>query len=192
MRAMATTGTSTENHLALAALGPDRPGLVAEVTAYVRERGGNVVDSRMAILGAEFGVLILVSGQAAEIAAIERGLDGLAARTGLAFTAHRTRSPEDHRREAGIPCAVTAEALDHEGIVYAVARALHEAGINIVSLETEAYQAPITGSPLFRMQARVDVPPGATVTQVRRALEAVAEQENLDVEVRSLAARGAG
>jgi glycine cleavage system transcriptional repressor len=53
-----------------------------------------------------------------------------------------------------------------------------------VSLETEAYQAPVTGSPLFRMQARIDVPPGVTVAQVRAAMQAVAQQENLDVEVR--------
>ncbi len=80
---------------------------------------------------------------------------------------------------------VTAEALDHEGIVHAVSRALHGAGVNIVSLETSAYQAPDTGTPLFRLEARIDLPPEITVDKLRQALDVVAEDENLDIEVRS-------
>jgi glycine cleavage system transcriptional repressor len=178
----------TRTYLALTALGPDRPGLVAEVTAHISGRGGNVEDSRMAILGAEFGILLLVSGEAEAIAAVEHDLDQLSRSTGLEFRVRRTRSPEEHRREAGIPCVVTAEALDHEGIVQAVAGALHRVGVNIVSLTTEAYEAPITGSPLFRMEARIDVPPGRTIPDVRQSLAEVASSENLDILVRAVAA----
>ncbi len=178
--------TQSEIFLVLSALGPDRPGLVAEVTHYLTERGGNVEDSRMAVLGAEFGILLLVSGTEAEVGAIERDLAELGAKTGLGIVPRRTKSPEDHRRASSIPCLVTAEAIDHEGIVRAVSRALHGAGVNIVSLETAAYEAPVTGSPLFRLSARVDLPPGVTVNKLRKAMEALAEAENLDVEVRSL------
>jgi glycine cleavage system transcriptional repressor len=102
----------------------------------------------------------------------------------------RTKSPDEHRRAAVIPCLVTAEAIDREGIVRAVARALHVAGVNIVSLETTAFDAPETGSPLFRLEARVDVPSATGVEAVSRALEGVATAENLDVDVRPLPARG--
>lgn len=182
--------TPTEIFLALSALGPDRPGLVAEITEYLTEHGANVEDSRMAVLGGEFGVLILISGAAAAIEAIEREQAGLAAKTGLTILVRRTKSPEDHRRAASVPCLVTAEALDHEGIVRAVSRALHAAGVNIVSLETSAYEAPVTGSPLFRLEARVDLPAQVTVAKLRKAMDAVAEAENLDIEVRSLVRGG--
>lgn len=178
--------TATEAYLVLSCLGPDRPGLVAEVTHYLTERGGNVEDSRMAVLGAEFGVLLLASGTPDEIAAIERDLPELAQRTGLQATARRTKSPEEHRRAATIPCVVTAEALDHEGIVRAVAGALAATGVNIISLEATAYEAPVTGSPLFRMEARLDLPQGMSIGTVRKAMDQVAEAENLDIEVRSL------
>jgi len=181
---------STESFLVLSALGPDRPGLVAEVTEYLTERGGNVEDSRMAVLGAEFGILLLVSGTPEEIAAITRDTDALANKTGLGVLVRPTKSPEEHRRTASIPCLVQAEALDHEGIVRAVSRALHAVGVNIVSLETSAYEAPVTGSPLFRMEARIDVPPTSSISKVRKAMDAVAEAENLDIEVRSLVGKG--
>lgn len=178
--------TQTEAFLVLSCLGPDRPGLVAEVTDYLTERGGNVEDSRMAVLGAEFGILLLASGTPEEISAVERDLAALSEKTGLEIHARRTKAPEEHRRAATIPCVVTAEALDHEGIVRAVTRALAGSGVNIVSLETTAYEAPVTGSQLFRLEARVDVPPGMSAARLRRAMDAVAEEQNLDIEVRSL------
>src|SRR4051812_26857610 len=110
---------TTEHFLVLSALGPDRPGLVAEGTEELTERGGNVEDSRMAVLGAEFGILLLVSGTEEKIAAIQRDAEPLAEKTGLSVLVRPTRSPEAHRRAAVIPCIVTAEALDHEGIVRA-------------------------------------------------------------------------
>ncbi|UQA54613.1 transcriptional regulator [Polyangium aurulentum] len=178
--------TQSEVFLVLSCLGPDRPGLVAEVTDYVSGHSGNVEDSRMAVLGAEFGILLLVAGTPDEIAAIERDLPSLSEKTGLDIRARRTKAPEEHRRAATIPCIVTAEALDHEGIVRSVTRALAGAGVNIVSLEATAYEAPVTGSPLFRMEARVDLPPGVSVGKVRKAMDAVAEEQNLDIEVKSL------
>ncbi|APR87197.1 Glycine cleavage system transcriptional antiactivator GcvR [Minicystis rosea] len=181
---------TTETFLVLSALGPDRPGLVAEVTEYLTGRGVNVEDSRMAVLGAEFGILVLVSGTPDQIGAVERETDSLAQKTGLGITLRRTKSPEEHRRAAVIPCLVTAEALDQEGIVRAVARALHGVGVNIVSLETSAYEAPVTGSPLFRMEARVDVPQTTGIGKLRKAMDEVAASENLDIDVRSLIAKG--
>lgn len=183
--------TTNETFLVISALGPDRPGLVAEMTEYLSERGGNVEDSRMAVLGAEFGIQLLVSGTPEEIEAIERDLGSIREKTGFDILSRRTKSPEAHRRAAVIPYLITAEALDHEGIVRAVARALSRVGVNIVSLETHAYEAPVTGSPLFRMEARIDIPPGVTTAKVRKAMDEVAEAENLDIDVRSLISKPA-
>jgi glycine cleavage system transcriptional repressor len=178
--------TQQDVFFVLSCLGPDRPGLVAEVTEYLTSHGGNVEDSRMAILGAEFGILLLASATPEAITSIEAGLRELGERTGLSIQARRTKSPEEHRRAPTIPCAVTAEALDHEGIVRAVARALALAGVNIVSLEATAYAAPVTGSQLFRMEARLDVPPSVGIDGVRKAMDTVADEQNLEIDVRSL------
>ena len=174
---------STERHLVISALGPDRPGIVAEVTHYVTERGGNIEDSRMAVLGGEFGVMMLVSGSADEIGRIAREHAQLREATGLDVVTRDTKSPEEHRRAQSIPCVVTCDAIDNPGIVRAVARALRDLGLNIVSLETTTYEAPVTGSPLFRLTATCDVPKGVTLARVRIAMHEVADRENIDVEV---------
>jgi glycine cleavage system transcriptional repressor len=177
---------ATEGYLVLSALGADRPGLVAEVTDYLTARGVNIEDSRMAILGAEFGMLVLVSGDEASLSRVTGEKSVLEASSNLGVVVRRTRSPEEHRRASVMPCVITADALDHEGIVRAVALALSRLGINIVSLETTAYNAPVTGSPLFRLEAHVDLPEGVSLARVRQQMDDVAQQENLDIYVRSL------
>jgi glycine cleavage system transcriptional repressor len=175
----------SSQYLVLSALGPDRPGLVADVSRFLTQREANIEDSRMAILGGEFGLQVLVSGAPAAIERIiaeKAQLETL----GVGVLLRPTKSPEEHRRAAVLPYLVTAEALDHEGIVHAVALAISKMGINIVSLETTAYNAPVTGSPLFRIEAVIDVPQGVSGVDLRRAMDEVARVENLDIHVRSL------
>jgi glycine cleavage system transcriptional repressor len=179
----------SEQHLVISALGPDRPGLVAEVTEFLTTRGGNIEDSRMAVFGAEFGILILVSATADEIAGMVADTAKLESKTGLSVVTRPTKSPSQHRRATVIPCLVTAEALDHEGFVRAISQALHAVGVNIVSLHTSAYNAPVTGSPLFKLEAQIDVPREVSLARVREAMAEVAQRQNIDIEVRSLTSR---
>ena len=49
----------------------------------------------------------------------------------------------------------------------------------------------MTGSPLFRMEARIDIPQATGIGKVRKAMDEVAAAENLDIDVRSLIGKGA-
>lgn len=49
-------------YLVFTAVGTDRTGILSEITALTSEFGCNVVDSRMAILGNEFTLIMLLSG----------------------------------------------------------------------------------------------------------------------------------
>lgn len=68
----------------------------------------------------------------------------------------------------------------------AIASKIHDLGLNIVDLETSSVDAPFTGAQLFKIEARVDVPRGTTIAQIRDAMEQVGVTEHLDVDVRSL------
>ena len=48
---------------ALSAIGRDRPGIVADLAELIYECDGNLEDSSMIILGSEFAVLLLLSGE---------------------------------------------------------------------------------------------------------------------------------
>lgn len=53
---------SMNNLLVVSALGQDRPGIVNELSLAILNCGCNIEDSRMTVLGGEFTVILLVSG----------------------------------------------------------------------------------------------------------------------------------
>lgn len=173
-----------DQYLVVTAVGSDRPGLVAELTARVAESGANVADSRMALLGGEFAVIMLVSAPAEHAATLRGDLEKLGQSLGLQVLTKDTRSPEAHRAGRVRSYEVAVHALDHPGIVHAVTSAVQELGGNVVSLETSAYQASITGAPLFEMSLCADFPPEVTAARLRETLEQVSEAANADIEVR--------
>ena len=55
----------------LSAVGKDRPGIVDEVSAFLFDRGANIEDSRMSLMGGQFVIMMLFSGPSEYIAAIK-------------------------------------------------------------------------------------------------------------------------
>ena len=68
-----------KQHLAVSAIGGDRTGMVHELTRVISECGGNISESRMASLGTEFAMLLLVSGNWHALAKLETELARLPA-----------------------------------------------------------------------------------------------------------------
>ena len=63
-----------ETHLVITATGADRPGIVDEFARVVADCGCNIGDSRMAVLGSEFAMVVLLSGNWNAIAKLEHNL----------------------------------------------------------------------------------------------------------------------
>ncbi|MBW3694393.1 glycine cleavage system protein R [Vibrio sp. T187] len=61
-------------HLVITAVGTDRPGICNEVVQLVTQSGCNIVDSRIALFGEEFTLIMLLSGKANSITRVETTL----------------------------------------------------------------------------------------------------------------------
>ena len=70
-------------YLVISAIGQDRPGIVDEVSAFVLAHECNVEDSRMAVLGGDFALIMLVSGAEAEVEKLDGHLGELEKQSGL-------------------------------------------------------------------------------------------------------------
>ena len=174
----------SDRFLVLTAVGTDRPGIVANITAVLAEHGASVADSRMAILGGEFALMMLVSVPESRMEELRETVGTLSSQLGLELIVKDTRSPAAHRAGRVRSYEVQVHALDHPGIVHAVTTALQRLGGNVVSMDTSAYQASVTGAPLFEMSLHADFPADVTAARLREALEQVSEAANADVEVR--------
>lgn len=166
--------------LVLTLTGPDRVGIVEDLTGLLVARDGNVEVSRMARLGGEFAVLMLVSLPDEQVAGLESDLERLAAR-GYKVTATRAHQPHAEAHAGWDPYRIEVRGADHEGIIQEVARYLSHRGINIESMESETAPAPISGVPLFTMTAEVVVPPELAGIDWEAGLEELSGQLNLEI-----------
>ncbi len=168
-------------NIVLTLTGKDRVGIVEELTRLLFNLGGNVETSRMAHLGGEFAVLMLVSLPAEKAAQLEQDLQALSAQ-GYKITTNQTSTPEAH---AGwLPYKLEVSGADHEGLIHEITHSLSQRGINIESLETGTRPAPITGTPLFSMTAQILVPPAAQDWQPD--LDETAERLNVEIKVSAI------
>src|SRR3954470_11409295 len=104
-----------QKNFVLTLTGPDRIGIVDRVTGLVLDRGGNVETSRMARLGGEFAMLMLVSMPEGRFAGLDGDLEGLAAEGYKATTTPAERTyAEAH--PGWLPYRIEVRGADHEGI----------------------------------------------------------------------------
>lgn len=155
-------------HFALSAVGVDRPGIVAGVTGALVELGCNLEDTSMSVLRGRFAVVMIVAGpETLEARTVEAALQTEAERLGLAVWVHEVDESETTAL-AGESWTVSVHGADHPGIVHGVARALGEAGANIVDLTTRV----LPGSPpVYAMLIEVVVPDGVDGATLARDLE---------------------
>lgn len=167
-----------ESHLVVSALGPDRAGLVCSLTAAFRECGCTVKDSRMAVLGNEFAMVMLLAGQWNAIAKAESALSKLESEHGLGLQARRTapRTDSDHL----VPYTVEVIAVEQPGIVHDVADFFARREINVEDLTTASYPAPLTGTPMYSLHMTVGIPADSAIATIRGEFMDFCDELNLD------------
>jgi len=138
------------DYLIISAFGADKPGIVSHLTGAITTHGGNIEESRMMKLGSDFTTMILVSVSAEWRESLTVALGGIQE---LQISIQKT-SP--FRMDPTIPqCEIHLSGADNEGLVHKVSERLAEKGINIEEMETGTENAPISGTILFTMTARV-------------------------------------
>ena len=162
--------------------GTDRIGIVEEVTGLLLDLGANVETSRMARLGGEFAILMLVSMPSEQLAQLDQDVRQLVSE-GYKVTTSQTGQTYAEAHAGWLPFQIEVHGADHEGIIHQMAHYLSQSGISIEAMETETTSAPVSGSPLFSMIARVIVPPGLSSQDWAAALEEVGYHLNVEVKV---------
>ncbi len=170
--------------LVISALGEDRPGIVDELSNIIYSNALNVEDSRMSVLGGEFAILLLVSGEQSSIDALQSQINDI--EDALKMRLLLKPTTDTGVTDNTIPYSVEVAALDHPGIVRNIASFFSNQNINIVNLQTERYSAPHTGSPMFALHMTIGVPADTNIAKLRDAFMDVCDELNLDAELKNL------
>ena len=169
------------DHLLLTAIGPDQVGLVQRISEFISRHGCNIEDSKMAVFCGEFAVIVLISGDGGNLVKIARDYREIETETGLAIS---IKTPSTRKTaESFLPYKLTASCMDHPGIVYQLSAVLSAMDVNIESMETKTYAAPISGTPIFQLEADLAIPTRTNINSLRARFAEIQREENIDIEI---------
>lgn len=166
--------------LVLTVIGDDRAGLVEALSGVVADHGGNWEESQMAELAGKFAGIVMLTVADTGVDGLVRDLQPLEDRGLLDITIERAGI--EHRR-TGLRLTLELMGQDHPGIVRDISHALAARGVSIVELSTATGAAPMAGGTLFEARAVLDVPEGVAVPDVQAALEQLANELMVDIEL---------
>lgn len=163
--------------LAVAVLGPDRPGVVAALTEVLLADGGNLEDASMTLLRGQFAMTLVVEVDSspetvsADLAAIAEQLD-------LLVSVRETSPDTDDLRPPSSPYLLRVHGADRPGLLHRTTALLASYDANITDLSTRLVGGP--RSPVYVMLVSADIPTSAPVDGLVQAVRELAAE--LDVE----------
>jgi glycine cleavage system regulatory protein len=163
--------------MVLSVVGSDRPGLTKALAAAVVSAGGNWLESHLSRLGGLYvgSVLVELEADGAEglrLAVGEVDAQGLEVRIVPAV---------DAPAAAGEALDFALVGQDRPGIVSQVTDVLSRLGANVETFETRVDTEAYSGVPLFRLEARLRLPPALRASEVQAALEDISAEIMVDI-----------
>ncbi len=122
-------------HLVITAVGTDRPGICNQVAKLVTQSGCNIIDSRIALFGKEFTLIMLLSGNANSITRVETTLPLLGQEHDLITMMKRTSPPDPQPNDYTVE--VYVESDDRLGLTEQFTQFFAERNIGMASLSAQ-------------------------------------------------------
>lgn len=156
-------------HVAVTAIGTDRPGIVAAVTKVLVDHDCNLEDSSMTVLRGHFAMMLVVAIPVGlDAATLDSDLSRAMKPLGLVVTV-RAIDDDAPPSPSGDEWSVAVYGADRPGIVHAIAQTLADLEVNIVDLSTRVLGD--LGRPVYAMLLDVTVPGHVEPDNLRAALD---------------------
>lgn len=158
-------------------VGPDKPGLVSQISRLAVDYGANWVDSVMSNIAGQFAGVVHLSVPDEGATALASALRGLAGLNILAVVA------DGQPQSAAHPMQIRLDLVGHDrpGIVQRISSEIAKAEVSISSIETRVEGAPMAGGDLFKLCATLDIPDEQTAARLRKGLEGIADDLMVDI-----------
>lgn len=167
--------------LVVTVVGPDRPGLVADVSVRISEHGGSWVRSQLTHLAGRFAGVVEVRVPAGRFEDLETALHALG--DGSLRIGVERPEPTDGA-EPQQTWTLELMGADRPGIVAEITSVLACHEVNVEAMRTWLSDAPMAGGRLFEAEAELAAPPDADPVVVSAALEAMADRLMVDLDLR--------
>jgi glycine cleavage system regulatory protein len=170
--------STTTTALIVTLVGPDRHGIVSQLSERAQRFGANWAASRLTRLAGEFAGTVHLDVPKERADALEAALRELSS-SGLQVVVARSAS-------ASVPASLRAVELelvgdDRIGIVSSLTKILAERGVSIENLHTEIVRSGVTGRQTFKIGAHLLLPASLSPDALRQELGVLAHDMTLDI-----------
>ena len=161
--------------LIIAASGPDRKGIVSEISSIINQCNGNIETSRMIRLEEQFSILILIKIENKKIKKLKdklKKIENLKVDTNPTTSINKTYKNRFH---------LYINGADNEGIVYSFSNYFSKLNVNIEEVTTSIKNAPISATPLFMMDLVITTLEELHESKIIKDLNALSEKLGVEV-----------
>ena len=171
-----------EKKFVMTAFCKDRPGIVADITETIFENGCNLEDSTMTSMLDEFAIILLLSGKGDRIEEqLIKDCRRLEREKGITAFLRSVEVKDKKSQKKFYAKAINVDGVDQSGIVYKVSRFLADNHINIENLTSKRLISPETGTAIYSMEIKVQVPEKISLEQLEKGLSQVGEELNVEI-----------
>jgi len=166
-------------HIIISAFGPDKPGIVSNLTGIITNSGANIKESRMIKLGTDFTIMILISISENNSKLLEVALDKIDY-----LIIHTKKTILQKLSSKASEYILNLSGADNEGLVHNITESISKKGINIEEMNTEIENAPMSGTILFNINARLSYP-NLDLNHFQNEMNILADKLNVEIVVTS-------
>lgn len=169
---------SAKQFMLISVFAKDRPGILHQVVGLLTQYQCAIEKCRLATLGAEVNITLLLGGSWDAIAKLETQLPGIESKYELSITKKRTelrQYPESNL----LPYSVELISIEKEGLIQEISEFFSDQNINIYELSSNRYQSH-TGTKMTSLRMRIYIPAAYQISEIRENFLLLCEDLNID------------
>lgn len=174
-------GGRMNSAIVLSIIGPDRPGIVGELSQQIANSGGNWDESSMLSRGSTFAGIVYFNIPSDAVDQCSSSFDALR-QQGFQISVGRVEGIEE---KTTTTIMLDLVGQDRPGIVKEISETLNTHNVNVEELSTEVSQASMAGGDLFKMQAVLHIPESLDIGVLQQSLEGLANELMVDINLGS-------
>ena len=165
--------------LIISAFGPDRKGIVSEISSIINKCNGNIETSRMVRLEEQFSILILIKIENKDIEILKNKIEKIENLNIATNTINRSNKIYKNKFHLYI------NGADNEGIVYSFSNYFSKLNINIEEVNTNIKNAPVSATPLFMMDLIITTSEKINKNKLIEDLNKISEKLGVEVNLKT-------
>lgn len=168
-----------ERQIILVATGADRPGVLDDLSMFLHERHGTILESRVSMLRGSFGLLLLVRGADEELTRIVHELPALEKTAGIRA---EIRQPTDAIEADVTPMRLLAAGTDAAEAVHRISHLMRVLNVNIDDIRTKSTSTSKIDH-RFELEMDLAVPRATPVVMMKQYVDGLAREMNVQCQI---------